>query len=68
MEHVDSGFLNYVFILFILYTSFNNEPNELIYLRQVKLFIHVHSNAHKVIAGFFSKSRIGGDVEVQLPS
>jgi hypothetical protein len=28
----------------------------------------VHSKAHKVIAGFFSKSRSGGDVEVQLPS
>jgi hypothetical protein len=28
----------------------------------------VHSNAHKVIAVFFSKSRSGGDVEVQLPS
>jgi hypothetical protein len=27
----------------------------------------VHSNAHKVIAGFFL-SRTGGDVEVQLPS
>jgi hypothetical protein len=29
---------------------------------------YVHSNAHKVIAGFFSKFRSGGDVEVQLPS
>jgi hypothetical protein len=36
----------------------------------VCLFGHttVHSNAHKVIAGFFPKSRSGGDVEVQLPS
>jgi hypothetical protein len=32
------------------------------------LCMFVHSNAHKVIAGFFSKSRSGGDVEVQLPS
>jgi hypothetical protein len=35
-------------------------------LHVVKLY--VHSNAHKVIAGFFSKFRSGGDVEVQLPS
>jgi hypothetical protein len=29
---------------------------------------YVHSTAHKVVAVFFSKSRTGGDVEVQLPS
>jgi hypothetical protein len=34
----------------------------------MKRWRYVHSNAHKVIAGFFSKSRFGGDVEVQLPS
>ena len=39
MERVDSGFLNYVFIL---HTSLNNEPNDDIYLRQVKIFIHIH--------------------------
>jgi hypothetical protein len=29
--------------------------------------LYVHSNAHKAIAGFFPKSRSGGDVQVQVP-
>ena len=36
---MDRGSLNYVFIL---HTSFNNEPNDEIYLRQVKIFIDTH--------------------------
>jgi hypothetical protein len=39
------------------------------YLHRAEINLrNVHSNAHKVIAGFFCKSRNGGDVEVQLPS
>jgi hypothetical protein len=41
MERVEGGFLNYELILDTR-TSFNYEPNDDIYIHQVKIFIHIH--------------------------
>jgi hypothetical protein len=60
-------------ILQVATACFSCSPPDLNFLDPYFIFmlslfhVYVHSNAHKVIAGF-SKSRTGGDVEVQLPS